>query len=207
MPGKVAETHAPLSTWLVSVGAGAIVTLGIGHLWGMALGVPAAIGAYYAFRRLEPSATRRVRQRIDEDAPFSADLLAAVLRAGAPVSGAVNIVGRGLGGPWGERLSTVAAALRSGDPPAEAWARLDDTLQGRRIATAAVRSSESGAALSGALTRIADELRVERTLAAMTATQRVGVFIVLPLGLCFLPAFVLAGLVPVLIAQFASLHV
>ena len=32
------------------------------------------------------------------------------------------------------------------------------------------------------------------------AARRSGVLIVLPLGLCFLPAFVLAGLVPVVVA-------
>ena len=32
------------------------------------------------------------------------------------------------------------------------------------------------------------------------AAQRVSVLIVLPLGLCFLPAFVFAGIVPVIVA-------
>jgi hypothetical protein len=37
-------------------------------------------------------------------------------------------------------------------------------------------------------------------VAAASSTHRAGVLIVLPLGLCFLPAFVLAGLVPVVVA-------
>jgi pilus assembly protein TadC len=32
------------------------------------------------------------------------------------------------------------------------------------------------------------------------AARRAGVLVVLPLGLCFLPAFVFAGLVPVIVA-------
>jgi len=39
-----------------------------------------------------------------------------------------------------------------------------------------------------------------RLIAADAAARRAGVLIVLPLGLCFLPAFVLAGLVPVIVA-------
>ena len=47
---------------------------------------------------------------------------------------------------------------------------------------------------------LADDLRADRAVAAEAAAQRAGVLIVLPLGLCFLPAFLLAGLVPVVVA-------
>ena len=63
-----------------------------------------------------------------------------------------------------------------------------------------MRSSSSGGALAGALLRLADDLRADRSVAAEAAARRSGVLIVLPLGLCFLPAFVLAGLVPVVVA-------
>jgi pilus assembly protein TadC len=73
-----------------------------------------------------------------------------------------------------------------------------------RLAAVAVRSSESGAALADALNRLGKELRAERTVTAVAAAQRAGVLVVLPLGLCFLPAFVLAGLVPVVISVFSQ---
>jgi pilus assembly protein TadC len=63
-----------------------------------------------------------------------------------------------------------------------------------------VRSAESGAAMARALERLADDLRGSRAIAVEAAAARVGVLIVLPLGLCFLPAFVLAGIVPVIVA-------
>ena len=65
---------------------------------------------------------------------------------------------------------------------------------------AAVASAEHGGALAGLLTRLADDLRADRLIAADAAARRAGVLIVLPLGLCFLPAFMLAGLVPVIVA-------
>jgi pilus assembly protein TadC len=63
-----------------------------------------------------------------------------------------------------------------------------------------VRSQHSGAAFAGSLQRVADDLRSDSLIATEAAARRAGVLIVLPLGLCFLPAFVLAGLVPVIAA-------
>jgi pilus assembly protein TadC len=68
------------------------------------------------------------------------------------------------------------------------------------VVAAAVRSHHSGAALASALERVAGDLRADRIIAADAAARRAGTLIVLPLGLCFLPAFVLAGLIPVIVA-------
>jgi pilus assembly protein TadC len=54
--------------------------------------------------------------------------------------------------------------------------------------------------LRRSLRRIADDLRAARHADVEAAAQRAGVLIVLPLGLCFLPAFVLAGIAPVIVA-------
>jgi pilus assembly protein TadC len=59
---------------------------------------------------------------------------------------------------------------------------------------------DSGAALAGTLTRLGEDLRVLRLAAVETAARRAGVLLVLPLGVCFLPAFVLTGVVPVILA-------
>ncbi len=48
--------------------------------------------------------------------------------------------------------------------------------------------------------RLADELRAARGAECEAAARRAGVLVVLPLGLCFLPAFVLAGLVPIVLS-------
>jgi hypothetical protein len=90
--------------------------------------------------------------------------------------------------------------LRLGGEPADAWEHVAGIAGGDRLATAAVRSARSGAAMASALSRFADDLRSDRAAAAEAAARRAGVLVVLPLGLCFLPAFVLAGLVPVIVA-------
>ncbi|MFD0891079.1 type II secretion system F family protein, partial [Streptosporangium algeriense] len=55
----------------------------------------------------------------------------------------------------------------------------------------------SGAPVADILTRLADDARQEARSAASAAALRVGVQAVAPLGLCFLPAFVCLGIVPV----------
>ncbi len=185
---------------IAAVAAGIGVVVLIGHWWSVPAGVAAAFGAARYLRGREPAEVRAAKQRAVADLPLCADLLAAVLRAGAPVDRAAFAVADALGGPLGERLERTARSLRLGAEPAEAWAHLSDVTGAERLVAAAVRSSASGGALAGALTRLTDDLRADRGVAAEAAAQRAGVLIVLPLGLCFLPAFVLAGLVPVLVA-------
>jgi pilus assembly protein TadC len=179
---------------------GVTVALLVGGWIGLLAGCLAAVVLQLWLRRVEPAAERRRRQREAADLPLAADLLAAVLRCGAPADRAAATVAESLGGPLGERLARVGRAMRLGAPPDEAWAYLAPVTGADRLIRAAVRSQDSGAALAGALTRIADDLRADRVAATEAAGRRAGVLIVLPLGLCFLPAFVLAGLVPVIVA-------
>ncbi|MBX6357450.1 MAG: type II secretion system F family protein [Micromonosporaceae bacterium] len=180
--------------------AGLTVAVVVGGWVGVLAGCLAGLGVERALRRLEPAAVRARRQREAADLPLAADLLAAVLRCGAPVDHAATTVAGTLGGPLGQRLARVGRAMRLGAPPDEAWAYLAPVTGAERLITAAVRSHDSGAALAGALSRVADDLRADRAVATEAAARRAGVLIVLPLGLCFLPAFVLAGLVPVIVA-------
>ncbi|HEX2774832.1 MAG TPA: type II secretion system F family protein [Micromonosporaceae bacterium] len=172
----------------------------VGGWLGLGLAVAVAAGLEVLLHRLEPAAARRRRLRETADLPMAADLMAAALRSGAPVDRAVGCVGQALGGPLGERLATVGRELRLGGEPADAWRHVAGVPGGDRLASAAVRSARSGAAMAGALSRVAEDLRGERAAAAEAAARRAGVLVVLPLGLCFLPAFVLAGLVPVIVA-------
>jgi Flp pilus assembly protein TadB len=185
---------------VLAVAAGVGVAVLLGRWWAVPVGFAVAGGVHRFLSRREPAAARAERLRAVADLPLCADLLAAALRAGAPVDGAAAAVADALDGPLATRLSRTARSLTLGAPPAEAWAHLAEIPGAERLIAAAVRTSASGGALAGALGRLADDLRADRTVAVEAAAQRAGVLIVLPLGLCFLPAFLLAGLVPVLIA-------
>nr|WP_239169225.1 type II secretion system F family protein [Actinoplanes deccanensis] len=184
----------------LAVAIGVAVAAFLWTWWGLAAGATAGLGAERLLRRREPARLRQDRLAAAADLPLAADLLAAALRAGAPVDQAVAAVAEALGGPLGVRLNRTGRSLRLGAAPAEAWDHLAGITGAARLVAAAIRSSASGGALAGALGRLADDLRADQAVAAEAAAQRASVLIVLPLGLCFLPAFLLASLVPLVIA-------
>ena len=177
--------------------AGAVTVGGSrGAVGGLLVGIGCAV-----WLAQQPSSSERARrQRFAAELPFAVDLVAAALRAGSTPDAAARHVARAIGGPIGERLSRVERELRLGASPGEAWQHLGGGEAARRVSRAAVRSGHSGAALAGAFARVADDLRVDAVHAAEARARTAGVLVVLPLGLCFLPAFVLTGLVPVIVA-------
>ncbi|RLP93596.1 type II secretion system F family protein [Micromonospora sp. CV4] len=179
---------------------GLAVAVVVGGWFGLLGAVPTAFLLDLLLRRIEAPALRKRRLREAADLPLAADLLAAAMRAGAPVDRSVLAVAEALDGPLASRLARVGRTLLLGGGPAEAWSALHGVPGAERLTAAAFRSANSGAALAGALTRLADDLRADRATAAEASARRAGVLIVLPLGLCFLPAFILAGLVPVIVA-------
>lgn len=197
-PGQVARA---LDKVRCAAGLGGIATAVIvGGWFGLLAGATVAVVLDRGLRRLEPASQRRRRMAEAAMLPLVADLLAVALRGGAPVDRASAAVAEALSGPLGDRLARVGRVLALGGTPAEAWAQLAPVAGADRLVRAAVRSAEHGSALAAALTRLADDLRADRAIALDAAARRAAVLIVLPLGLCFLPAFVLAGLLPVIIA-------
>jgi pilus assembly protein TadC len=133
------------------------------------------------------------------------ELLAACLRAGMPVPVAVRAVAEGLGVAAGPALRRTAELLALGADPPQAWQPALECTATARLARAARRSGRSGTALAESLTRLAAEVRAGAREQSEARAQRAGVLIAAPLGLCFLPAFLAIGVVPVLIGLAASL--
>ncbi|MHC5906476.1 type II secretion system F family protein, partial [Streptomyces sp. S6] len=57
----------------------------------------------------------------------------------------------------------------------------------------------SGLPAAGPVARVAADARAERLRAATARARRAGVMVTAPVGLCFLPAFVVVGVVPVMV--------
>ncbi|MCA1007023.1 type II secretion system F family protein [Rhodococcus hoagii] len=127
------------------------------------------------------------------------DLLAACLKAGLPVSDAVAAVAASAPDPLGESLRRTADRLALGADPATAWDVVATEPATEALARMARRSARSGAALSSAMAELATQQRTEAEDRAIAAVEKAGVLIGGPLGLCFLPAFVCLGIVPVVI--------
>lgn len=184
---------------LAGLGIAAAVPLPVGLLAGVvvAAALPGVLG------RLEPVARRRERNRLRHDVPLAADLFASCVLGGADPAQAAQVVAAAVAGPLGARLDSVARALRLGLDPVQAWTGLAEVPDLVGWARTCARAASTGAPLAGVVVGIADDARARRRSASAAAARRAGVLATLPLGLCFLPAFVLIGVVP-LIASFVG---
>lgn len=126
------------------------------------------------------------------------DLLALTLRGGAGLVEAMEAVAARVGGPLGLHLQTVAAARRWGVEEATAWASIPSAW--RPAARALRMAATAGVPPADVLGRAAEEVRRAEQQRLEVATARLGIRIVLPLGLVFLPAFALTTVVPIVLA-------
>ncbi|KAA9376573.1 type II secretion system F family protein [Microbispora cellulosiformans] len=180
----------------VALPVGFALFLLVGGVAGLVAGAAAASVVFVAVRRREPAEVRRRRARMEVDLPFAVELMVACLRAGQPMSGAVETTAAAMPGPVGERLTLVGAQMRLGAAPEDAWAALSAEPSLAALSRAMVRAARSGAPVADVLTRLADDARRTARATASAAARRVGVHAVAPLGLCFLPAFVFLGVIP-----------
>jgi pilus assembly protein TadC len=133
----------------------------------------------------------------------SLDVLAVCLAAGMAVSAAAAATAPSAPPRLARTLSRAADLLALGADPSIAWSAPPDLPAGSVDAQAdallrlARRSASSGAALADGVVELAAQSRHDAAHAATAAAERAGVLIAGPLGLCFLPAFVCLGIVPV----------
>jgi Flp pilus assembly protein TadB len=128
-----------------------------------------------------------------------ADLMAGCLSAGTLLPDAVAAAAEGADGGLGEACRAVVTGLRAGAPPEAAWAAWLADPRLAPLARTAVRTTHSGAATAEELRRTAARLRVQRRAVLQQRVRQASVWVVVPLGLCFLPAFVLVAVVPLVI--------
>jgi len=146
------------------------------------------------------AAGRRRRVEVCAALPVAADLLAACLSSGAPPTEALATVADSTTGPLADRLQRAATALRLGADGRDVWGPEDPDDPLAPLVRAFVRSNETGARLAETVAAVADEQRRAARWSAEAAARRAGVLAVGPLAVCFLPAFVLIGVVPVILA-------
>jgi pilus assembly protein TadC len=125
-------------------------------------------------------------------------LLAVALQSGCGVVEALEHTAQVAPPAPAAELAVVAAGLRWGVDETRAWAEVDRRWS--RAALALRLAREAGVAPSSLLLSGADDLRSNRLAAVDVAAARLGVRLVIPLGVAFLPAFVLTTIVPVVLA-------
>ena len=196
-PAPVVRPASARRRVLLPVGAALGVGLLTGGPAGLVAGGVAGVVCGQLLRRSGPDPGRALRAALLRDLPAACDLLAVCLAAGVPVSGALAAVGQSDPGPVGEELRRVAALYRLGAEPRRAWEEVPDELAG--LGRAVVRAGESGAAVVPALRSLAADGRSVVRSEAEAAVRRARIWVLAPLGACFLPAFLCLGVVPLVL--------
>lgn len=184
----------------ISVAAFGAAVVGIGGVWGIAIGVVAAAGivATGGVTPAPPEASAT-------DAAIVVELIAGCLAAGLTMPDSLEAAAVAGDPVTADACRATAAALRAGADGSEAWQgwRRDPSLA--CVARLAARTTATGAAAADDLRRAAARLRALRRARLAENVQRASVWVVVPLGLCFLPAFVLVAVVPVVAGLFGSM--
>lgn len=195
--------------WASAAGALLVCLVLVGGVLGCALGLAAGYGARRWQRHRQAGGGgrpgKRAREGVVRQLPLAADLLTACLEAGAGPRKAAEAVGRSLGGPIGERLSQTAAELRLGGEPAAAWGRMGALPGARGLARALEHAGTTGAPAVEPVSRLAADCRAEQGRQADKRVQHASVLATAPLGACYLPAFLLIGVAPVMLGLAGAL--
>jgi Flp pilus assembly protein TadB len=183
---------AALSGWTV-----------LGGWVGTVVGIAAGAVGWRILDRVESPAVARRRVLVEQDLPIAVQLLGACLAAGAAPANAVLVVAEALAGPIGDELRQTHHRLVLGVDPVAVWQTVDGPLLplGRTM----VRAYESGASVRVAIEALAGDVRSDARLRVESLARSVEVRASAPLGVCFLPAFVLLGVVPMVVGIFSSL--
>lgn len=230
--GRQSALAAPRATgrilsWLPLLGLGLGVLMGsnpVGVLTGSILGaLTGMLGLGLAFagrrwtaalvHRAEVESVRTANAGSESEKPASPagavpvdtalvlELLAAQLRAGLAPLAALGTLAEALNS---RPLHTVCQRLQMGSDWGSAWSGSAAGTFGE-LRDALAPAYTGGAPSTALLLSLADAHRLSERRAAERAAGKLSVALVVPLGLCSLPAFICLGIVPILISLLPTL--
>lgn len=230
--GRQSALAAPRATgrilsWLPLLGLGLGVLMGsdpVGVLTGSLLGaLTGMLGLGLAFagrrwtaalvHRAEVESVRTANAESEAEKPASSadaapvdtalvlELLAAQLRAGLAPLAALGTLAEALNS---RPLHTVCQRLQMGSGWQSAWSGSAAGTFGE-LRDALAPAYTGGAPSTALLLSLADAYRLSERRAAERAAGKLSVALVIPLGLCSLPAFICLGIVPILISLLPTL--
>ena len=178
----------------------------VGGPLGLVAGLAAAAISWRVLGRTESPAARRRRERLAREQPVGVQLLASCLAAGAAVGPALQVVADALPGPLGDELRRLHHRLELGVDPRVVWRELGTHPQLGALGRTLGRAHESGASVAAGIEALAGELRARARSEVEERARSVDVRAAAPLGACFLPAFLLLGVVPLVVGIFSSMR-
>jgi Flp pilus assembly protein TadB len=178
----------------------------VGGLAGTVAGGLAGVVAWRVLGRAESPSARRRREELARDLPAAVHLFGACLTAGAATVGALESVAGALPGAVAEELLVVRHRLALGVDPVTVWRSLAGHAELRPLGRAMERAHRSGAPVSAAVDGLARELAAQSRARTDALARTVEVRAAAPLGACFLPAFLLLGVVPMVVGVLSSMR-
>lgn len=146
------------------------------------------------------------RQGLDDPA-LMMDLMASMLAVGSSLDRGLDVLARSSSAPVSAALTAVKTALDLGASWEVAWATVQDSGSGtaaRELGHALRFAGTTGASSAAVVTAHAAQFRRRRNREAEQRAAALGVRLVVPLGLCSLPAFVCLGVIPILVGLFPA---
>ncbi|MHB2022256.1 MAG: type II secretion system F family protein, partial [Mycobacteriales bacterium] len=202
-PQKTAGRGARLAA---AMSAAAAVAALVGAPLGLPLAALTGWCAWWLTGSLEPVGLRRLRDQQLAALPLALELLAACRAAGLPPAVALSVTATAAPPSLVGILSRSSSLLRLGACAGEAYCDWPDTGDLGAARRLLIRCAESGAPAAPALRRIASRARFHQRVQSRARIRRATVASLLPLTCCYLPAFVLLGVVPLGLGLFAALH-
>lgn len=142
-----------------------------------------------------------------DDPALMMDLMASMLAVGSSLDRGLDVLARSSSPPVNAALTAVKTALDLGAPWEVAWAAVPSTGSGKaayELGHALRFAGTTGAPSAAVVTAHAAQYRRRRNREAEQRAAALGVRLVVPLGLCSLPAFVCLGVIPILIGLFPA---
>ncbi|MGA8988347.1 type II secretion system F family protein [Aeromicrobium sp.] len=206
MFGQQSEPRRPNAALLSALISPLAVAMVLGSPMGTILGLALAPLVYRGVGRLESSASRRRAARVGAQLPAALDLMVATLTVGCPPVRAFALSAEATADPLGSDLGLVAGRLAVASDPDAVWRGLGRDASLAPVARAFRRAETSGMPVADIVAGVADDLRREQRAHRRQQSGKVAVRTAAPLGVCFLPAFFLVGIVPTIIATFGSFN-
>ena len=186
--------------------AGVVLTKGLTAI--AAAPLFAAAGWRLPDLRLQRRA-REAEEQIRAALPDALDLLAACALSGMSLDRSLRTVGPDVDGALGVAMREALRALDAGVPRADAYAVLIERapVQEIRILVRALERAERyGTSVATTLVSQAREMRSRRRAAIEEAARAAPIKMLFPLVVCFLPAFVILTVAPVVLTALRSFH-
>lgn len=186
---------------------GALIPLLFFGMWWV-LVAPVAYGLLKRTLTLLPSeaSVARAKER-EREGLFFLSALGGSLKAGLPLLPALANVATLLSSSLKSDTEKVYSLLLLGAEPKQAWGVLVDDPQLGSCARAIARAQLEGRSLAIVVDRMITEVFEKSLTRSKERVKSLSVKLALPIGLCFLPSFLIGGIGPVIYSFFSSLRI